>query len=239
MKHIALLFSLSCWTAAAALGAEAAPAGPSPAEIKLREALRNTMLQLKAAQDEAAALQAKVAQSESEKTAAQEQVAALTGKLGEMAKKGAAEKEAADKAQAALQAQITGRDGQIQQLNAALAKWKEGYNLAVAALEATEKAKALAVEERLVTQRKLEMRELQNLELYKLADEILTRYKKFSLGDALAAKEPFTGITRSRLEGLVQEYREKLQEHKPKPEENIPATAARAPAPAPGLAAAP
>jgi hypothetical protein len=238
MKHIALLFSLLCWTAAAALGAEAAaPAGPSPAEIKLREALRNTMLQLKAAQDESAALQGKLAQSEADKTAAQEQITSLTGKLGELAKKGAAEKEAADKAQAALQAQVAARDGQIQQLNAALAKWKEGYNLAVAALAATEKAKALAVEERLVTQRKLEARELQNLELYKLADEILTRYKKFSLGDALAAKEPFTGITRSRLEGLVQEYREKLQEHKPKPGEDAPIAAATATAT--GVAAAP
>jgi hypothetical protein len=212
----------------APLRAQQAPSEPSPAEAKLREALRNTMLQLKAAQDESAALQGKLAESEAGRTAAKEEGTALASKLGELAKKAAAEKEASDKAQAALQAQGAAKDGQIQQLNAALAKWKEGYNLAVKALQEKEGERVRAAEQVVVLERIIEEREAQNLALFKTADEILTRYRKFSLGDALAAKEPFTGIARSRLEAQVQDYRHKLQDGKF--QAGAPAAAAETPA---------
>ena len=41
-------------------------------------------------------------------------------------------------------------------------------------------------------QRRVDDRERKNAELFKTGMEILTRYEKFSLGDALSAKEPFT-----------------------------------------------
>ena len=53
-------------------------------------------------------------------------------------------------------------------------------------------------------------RELKNLELYKTGREILTRYEKFGLGDAIGAKEPFVGLSRVKLENLVQDYKSKL-----------------------------
>ena len=59
-------------------------------------------------------------------------------------------------------------------------------------------------------QRKVEDDERRNLALFKLANEILTRYEDFSLGNALAAKEPFTGLTRTKLENLVQGYQDKI-----------------------------
>jgi len=59
-------------------------------------------------------------------------------------------------------------------------------------------------------QRKIDDDETRNVALYGLANEILTRYEKFSLGDALAAKEPFTQLTRVKLENLVQGYQDKL-----------------------------
>jgi hypothetical protein len=59
--------------------------------------------------------------------------------------------------------------------------------------------------ERLVTDR-----QTKNLTLYQTALEILDRYEKFSLGDALKAREPFTGIARVKLQNQVQEYQDKL-----------------------------
>jgi len=57
-------------------------------------------------------------------------------------------------------------------------------------------------------------REAKNLDLYTTANEILTRYEKFSLGDALSAKEPFVGATRVKLLELVQDYKDKLMTEK-------------------------
>ena len=59
-------------------------------------------------------------------------------------------------------------------------------------------------------QRKIDDDEQRNIALYGVANEILTRYEKFSLGDALEAKEPFTQLTRVKLENLVQGYQDKL-----------------------------
>jgi hypothetical protein len=41
---------------------------------------------------------------------------------------------------------------------------------------------------------------------------VLDRYAKFSLGTAIAAREPFVGITKIRFENLVQEYQTKLSD---------------------------
>lgn len=56
-----------------------------------------------------------------------------------------------------------------------------------------------------------------NLALYKLANEILTRYENFSLGNALSAKEPFVGLTRVKLENQVQSYEDKIRDQKANP----------------------
>jgi hypothetical protein len=50
-----------------------------------------------------------------------------------------------------------------------------------------------------------------------LSNEILTRYEKFSLGEALAAREPFIGLTRVKLENLTQDYSDKISKQQAKP----------------------
>ena len=55
--------------------------------------------------------------------------------------------------------------------------------------------------------RKVDDREAKNYELFKLANEILTRYEKFGLGEALTAREPFTGLTRVKRENLCRTTR--------------------------------
>lgn len=59
-------------------------------------------------------------------------------------------------------------------------------------------------------ERTLADRESRNLELYKVGKEVLDRYENFAFGRALLAREPFTSLSRVKLENLVQDYQDKL-----------------------------
>ncbi|MFZ4694927.1 MAG: phage major capsid protein [Verrucomicrobiia bacterium] len=146
----------------------------SPAEIKLREALRNTLLQLRDAQGKVEALTATKTELEGER-------AALKAKLEETTRQAAEDKKAFEKACAQLKVQIV------------------------------------------LLQRVVADHEAKNNELIKLANEILTRYEKFGIGEALTAKEPFTGLMRVKLQNLVQDYSDKVSDQRithDKPAEN-------------------
>jgi hypothetical protein len=83
-------------------------------------------------------------------------------------------------------------------------------------------------------------RETKNLALFNLGNDILTRYEKFSLGDALGAKEPFTGISRVKLQELVQDYKDKISDQRVTPGQmptTPPPVAAAEQKPAPASAA--
>lgn len=51
-----------------------------------------------------------------------------------------------------------------------------------------------------------------NLQLYELTSEVLNRYEHVGLFSKVSATEPFTKITRTRIENLVDEYRARAEE---------------------------
>jgi hypothetical protein len=53
--------------------------------------------------------------------------------------------------------------------------------------------------------------------MFKVGSEILTRFEKFGLGTAITAREPFIGLTRVKLQNLMQDYADKLADQKIKP----------------------
>lgn len=53
---------------------------------------------------------------------------------------------------------------------------------------------------------------LANAELYDITNQVLDRYQKVGLFTKAAASEPFTQITRARIDNLVDDYRERAQE---------------------------
>jgi uncharacterized coiled-coil protein SlyX len=179
-------------------------------ESRLRDALRTTMLQLRDAQTQVVTLQAAQAQSDKDKADLQAKVDALSGQVKTLTDQAASDKAASDKAIADLNAQVTDQTGQIAKLNDALKEWKDAYNQVAQLAAAKEAARADLAGQVIVLQRVVDDRELKNFALYKLGMEILTRYEQFSLGDALTAKEPFVGISRVKLETLVQDYKDKL-----------------------------
>jgi len=161
-------------------------------ETKLREALRNTMLQLRTAQNERATLQATQAENDARIKTLSAQVDKLT-KEASNAEKASNEQEA-----------------QLSKFKDAVQNWQAAYKQAVDLANSKEDARAKATSENILLKRRVDDQKTKNQAMYRTANEILTRYERFGLGDALAAKEPFVGLTRVRLENLVQDYQDKL-----------------------------
>lgn len=191
--------------AASSLSAPAAE--QNAAEAKLRESLRNTMLQLRTAETERANLQAKNAAVEEEKKALEQKVTAF-------AKQSAADKEASDKQLADLRSQSIAKDTEIIRLKEDLQKWRTSQKEAADLAAKKEGERAKAYSDGVMLKRKVEDYERKNLELYTIGTEILSRYEKFGLGTALTAREPFVGITKVKLENLVQDYSDKLTDQR-------------------------
>lgn len=204
-----LTLSLLAAAALVALARAAEPAAADGSE-RLRAALRDTTTQLRNAQSDLANLQSQQAGLAEEKKALAEKYEALKKQAG-------TERTALDKNLATLTAQAADQKAQIARLTEALAKAKaENDRLAVLAKNSDAQGARLA-EENLVLQRRLADRESKNLALFLLGNEVLTRYEEFSLGNALRAKEPFVGTTRTKLENLVQDYQDKLADNRVRP----------------------
>lgn len=186
---------------------QAAEDPAAAAEAKLRDSLRATVMQLRTAETERATLQATQAQAEAMSKD-------LQVKLDAMTKKSAEDQAAARKAEQAL-------EEKNQQLTAKLKRYEESFNAlkaehekALEVLKQKEVALLQLQDEKTVLEARVRDRQLQNMELYRTATEILKRYESFSLGEAIKAREPFTGITRARLESQVEEYRDQVNDHR-------------------------
>jgi chromosome segregation ATPase len=177
----------------------------------MRDALKNTMLQLRTAQNDLATAQA--AQAESD-----QKVKDLTDQVDKLTKQAIADKDASDKTIAALNAKTTEQTTEIAQYKDALEKWKAGYTLAATTAKTKEADRAKLATDKILLQRRVDDLETKNQELFKIGNDILTRYEKFGLGQALAAKEPFIGLTRVKLENQVQDYQDKLLDQKSAPQ---------------------
>ena len=183
---------------------------PSSTETRLREALRDATLQLRDAQNQVVAVQTAQAQSDKDNADLKAKVDAQSDQIKSLSDQAAVDKAASDKTIADLNSQVTDLTGQTARLNEALKEWKEAYNQVSQLATATEAARAKLTVQSATLHRLVDDRENKNLALYKLSSEILTRYEQFSLGDAISAKEPFVGISRVKLENLVQDYKYKL-----------------------------
>lgn len=182
----------------------AADQANSPEE-RLRGMLRSTMLQLRDAQNQVATLQSAQTENDKEKKA-------LSDRLDELTKQAAADKDSSTKTIADLNAKVADQNAFLTQLKDALEKWQATYNQAVTVANTKEAQRAKLESQVIVLQRRIDDAETKNLALYQIGKEVLGRYEKFGLGTAITAREPFVGITRVKLENLVQDYSDKLND---------------------------
>ena len=189
----------------------AAEDGQAAVEAKLRESLRNTMLQLRTAEGDKVALQAA-------KTEAEGKITKLTAELEKLTKQSSSEKIAADKALGETRKKLTAAEEETARLRESLGKWQAGYSQLAEAAKAKENERGRLANVSAVLERKVADQRARNAALFKLANEVLSRYEKFGLGEALKAREPFTGIARAKLESLMQDYEDKIEAQRIKPE---------------------
>jgi chromosome segregation ATPase len=179
----------------------------STVETKLREGLRNTMLQLRDSQTKVAELQAV-------QVTDQAKIKDLEGQLKKTTKQASDDKLVADKTIADQKEKIAAQDTRNARQLEALAKWKDAYNKLVDQAKAIDAKRATLVNEKIALTRKVEDQQRRNLALYDLGKEILRRYQHYGLGDAITSREPFSGIAKVQLENYVQDKSDALTDQK-------------------------
>jgi uncharacterized coiled-coil protein SlyX len=194
------------------------------AMAKMRQMLRDDAGRIQDAQNQAVTLQAQVTQDEADKKDLQAKLDAVSAQLKTVSDQAAADKADSTKQITDLKADVDDKTGQIGRLNDGIKQWKTAYDATAQLAAGNEAARKQYAIQAATLQRVVDDRETKNLALYKLANEILTRYEKFGLGEALEAKEPFVGLSRVKLETLVQDYKNKILDQ---------AITSRSPVPAP------
>ncbi|TAE92499.1 MAG: hypothetical protein EAZ81_02595 [Verrucomicrobia bacterium] len=179
-------------------------------EDRLREQLRATALQLRTAETDkvnAVALHEssvrKIAELEKKLSALEKTNSSLTQELTQ-------QRAASEKTIASLHNKIADRDQRLKEFSEALDSWKKGYQKSTTLIHQLrtelESHRSNIVE----LKNTIEDRERKNIELFNISIEVLDRYQKFALGKSLAAREPFIGNTRVKVENLVQDYHQKI-----------------------------
>ncbi len=182
---------------------------PNAGEARMRESLRNTMLQLRTAQGERDTLAAEKAETALKLTD-------LTAKLESVTKQAATDKAAAEKSSAAISTRLGEQERENAGLKVDLDMSKRATLKAAELARVKESERAKFATQVIELQRRVAERETQNAALFRIGKEILERYESFGLGTALTAKEPFIGLTRVKMQNLVQDYSDKLLEQKVK-----------------------
>jgi len=183
---------------------------PGAADAKMRETLRNTMLQLRTAEAEKATLQAAQAANDAKLKEAM-------ANLEKMTKERTEAQDESEKVIGSLRTKLTEHELEIARFKEALEKWQASQRQAADLAARKEGQRAKLAEEKIVLQRKVADQQVKNDAMFKLGNEILTRYEKFGLGDALTSREPFVGITRVKFQSLIQDFQDKLVDQKIKP----------------------
>jgi hypothetical protein len=202
----------------AAAGSLNAQDAAATAEARLRENLRATTLQLRTAQNDLAAAQA------ARDALAAEQKAVET-ELEKLKKQLVADRVENDKTVAALKSAAAAQAADLAAAIEELSKTRASLAKVVdyAKKTETERNELASRVARLETQSEDQI--ARNVALYRIGNEILDRFAKFRLGDAIGAREPFIGVARAKLETQVQEYGDRLMSQRIKTAEPASATA--------------
>jgi chromosome segregation ATPase len=187
---------------------------PDPAMARMREAMKKLTQRIVDAESQMVTAQAAQLAAEAQVKELTAKLEAATKELKDLTTKAAADKTAADNTIEELEKKVEVRDKALVQYTEALAKWKDGFEQAQKIANAKEGERLQAAARAIEAERKAAAHEQKNREMYRLAVEILDRYKSFGLGTALAAREPFVGSMRVKLENYLQDYGNKLDTQK-------------------------
>ncbi len=180
-----------------------ARADDSP-EQRLRDALRQSVTEMRAAQDQAAQATAQVAQLQADKAALQAQVDAAKVALAQAAKP-----DELKSAQAALDA----AHAQAAQMAGDLTKWQGAYQQANAVAQSKDAESRKALQSATANARALQTCKATNTKLISLSESVLHLYETQGFRNILLKSyEPLIGSAKVDLENLVQDYDDKIHD---------------------------
>lgn len=183
---------------------------PSPAEEKLRDALKGVTVQLRAAESEKAMAVAEKAAADQKNTELTAQVEKLSKQLALVSREKTEEQEKATAIQNNLEGVLAKKQEELTAYQKSLDKWRAAHSEISDIAKKKEAARAALESKSAALERNVTDLRSRNLALFATANEILDRYRKFGLGQAISAREPFTGLTRVKLQNQVQEYNTQL-----------------------------
>ena len=186
-----------------------ARADSQTSEDRMRDALRQAVTEMRAAQDQAAQAQADLAKAQAEKTALQTQLDAANAKLAEAPAKPAAKPADLD----ALQTRLQQAEAQAASLQQANAKLQAGYQGAAEQARAAGQQGRTAEAGLRANTAALQTCKATNTKLIDVAEQILHLYQTQGFRSILLKSyEPFVGFERVKLENLVQDYDDKIHD---------------------------
>ena len=188
-------------------------------EDRLRDALRQAITQMRAAQDQAAQAQADLQKAQADKAALQAQLDAAKAHEADAAAKPVAQPGQV----AALQAEISGARQQNTALQQGLAKYQAAYQ-ALANKAGTADAESRTAQAALKANgNALETCKATNKRLIDVSEQVLHLYETQDFRQLLLKSyEPLIGSAKVRLQNLVQDYDDKIHD-----QEYVPATIKR------------
>lgn len=175
-----------------------------------RARMRVTVLQLRSVTAERDSLQA-------QNTDLQNQVRDLTEQFAKVTKQGAADRDAASRSIAELQARAATQAQSIADYQKSQSAAQAELRRTTALLSAFQSRAASLTGDNITLKQSVDQEKARNAAMLKLATEVLGRYQKQGIGDLLLTKEPFTGLARTRLENIAQDYQAQLVAQRIKP----------------------
>ena len=109
---------------------------------------------------------------------------------------------------------MTEFNDRLEERNQTLEKWKEAYTEAATVARTKETERATLEGETNSLKQSNKLCTTKNQQLVKVGRELLVHYEGVTLGDALLAREPVTGIRRAQIKTLLEDYSEQILEQK-------------------------
>jgi chromosome segregation ATPase len=170
---------------------------------KLREALRSASAQAQQLGDQLTALRAKAADADREKAELKKQVDAAKAEAKRVEKE---RREA-----------VEDFNKRIAEHEETLEKWKSAYEEAATVARTKDAERAKFEGEAAAYKASTQSCQAKNTQLVKDGREILKRYRSLTLGDALVASEPVTGLGRVGVQNYLQDNTDKILDQKVTP----------------------
>jgi chromosome segregation ATPase len=170
---------------------------------RLREALRSATEQTRQLEDQRAALQAKVADSDREKAAAKAQVDAAKAEVRKVEKE---HREAIEE----FNKRLAERDETLE-------KWKAAYEEAATVARAKDAERAKFEGEANAYKASTKSCQAKNSQMFKAGGELLARYKAVTIGDTIVAHEPALALRRVEIQKDLQTTNDTFLDQKDTP----------------------